>query len=311
MEIMQNTYDDYRAGFIALIGPPNAGKSTFLNAVLGEKIAIVSPKPQTTRTSITGIRTTAEEQIVFLDTPGIHASRGKLNRFLVDAAWSAVREANGVVLFLDGSRYAGNEKALERDLRPLTGKLGNLGVPMAVALNKIDQVKPKERLLGLMAGCAELWPGVELIPVSARTGEGLDGLLSVIREFLPPGPPLFPEDQLSTASVRFLASEIIREKLFLGLEQELPYNVAVEIESWEEMPEQNMTMIAATIYTSKNSHKGMIVGRQGQNLKKVGQQARQEIRSLLGGKVHLELWVKVREGWTEDGQFMSSLGLGA
>jgi GTP-binding protein Era len=248
---------------------------------------------------------------VFLDTPGIHASRGKLNRFLVDAAWSAVREANGVVLFLDGSRYAGNEKALERDLRPLTGKLGNLGVPMAVALNKIDQVKPKERLLGLMAGCAELWPGVELIPVSARTGEGLDGLLSVIREFLPPGPPLFPEDQLSTASVRFLASEIIREKLFLGLEQELPYNVAVEIESWEEMPEQNMTMIAATIYTSKNSHKGMIVGRQGQNLKKVGQQARQEIRSLLGGKVHLELWVKVREGWTEDGQFMSSLGLGA
>jgi GTP-binding protein Era len=308
MELMDTTY---RAGYVALIGPPNAGKSTFLNAVLGEKIAIVSPKPQTTRTSITGIRTTDQEQIVFLDTPGIHAARGKLNRFLVDAAWGAVQESNGVVLFLDGSRYAGNAKALERDLRPMAAKLGTLGVPMAVALNKVDQIKPKERLLGLRSDCAALWPGVELVPVSARTGDGLDTLLKVVREFLPPSPPLFPEDQLSTASVRFLASEIIREKLFLGLEQELPYNVAVEIENWEEVPEQNMTMIAATIYTSKNSHKGMIVGRQGQNLKKVGQQARQEIRSLVGGKVHLELWVKVREGWTEDGQFMVSLGLGS
>ena len=308
---MEMTQSTYKAGFIALIGPPNAGKSTFLNAVLGEKIAIVSPKPQTTRTSITGIRTTDQEQIVFLDTPGIHAARGKLNRFLVDAAWGAVQESNGVVLFLDGSRYAGNAKALERDLRPMAAKLGTLGVPMAVALNKVDQIKPKERLLGLLADCAALWPGVELVPVSARTGEGLETLLKIIREFLPLSPPLFPEDQLSTASVRFLASEIIREKLFLGLEQELPYNVAVEIESWEEIPEQNMTMISATIYTSKNSHKGMIVGRQGQNLKKVGQLARQEIKGLLGGKVHLELWVKVREGWTEDGQFMISLGLGS
>jgi len=282
-----------------------------LNKVLGEKIAIVSPKPQTTRTSITGIHTTAEEQIIFLDTPGVHTARGKLNRFLVDAAWGALQEANGVILFLDGSRYAGNEKALERDLRPLAARIGSLGVPMAVALNKVDQIKPKERLLGLLADCAERWPGVELVPISARTGVGVDGLLTVIREFLPLSPALFPEDQLSTASVRFMASEIIREKLFLALEQELPYNIAVEIETWEELPEQNMTMIGAMIYTSKNSHKGMIVGKQGQNLKIVGQQARQELKALLGTKVHLELWVKVREGWTEDGQFMTSLGLGS
>ncbi|MBE1425153.1 GTP-binding protein Era [Desulfomicrobium macestii] len=301
----------YRAGFIALVGPPNAGKSTFLNKVLGEKIAIVSPKPQTTRTSITGIHTTAEEQIIFLDTPGVHTARGKLNRFLVDAAWGALQEANGVILFLDGSRYAGNEKALERDLRPLAARIGSLGVPMAVALNKVDQIKPKERLLGLLADCAERWPGVELVPISARTGVGVDALLAVIRNFLPLSPALFPEDQLSTASVRFMASEIIREKLFLALDQELPYNVAVEIETWEELPEQNMTMIGAMIYTSKNSHKGMIVGKQGQNLKVVGQQARQELKTLLGTKVHLELWVKVREGWTEDGQFMTSLGLGS
>jgi GTP-binding protein Era len=308
---METMSSPYRAGYIALIGPPNAGKSTFLNTVLGEKIAIVSPKPQTTRTSITGIHTTAEEQIVFLDTPGVHAARGKLNRFLVDAAWGALQEAHGVILFLDGSRYAGNEKALERDLRPLQKRLGSLGVPMAVALNKVDQIKPKERLLGLLADCAVRWPGVELVPISARTKVGVDALLSVIRNFLPTGPALFPEDQLSTASVRFMASEIVREKLFLVLDQELPYNVAVEIETWEELPEQNMTMIGAMIYTSKNSHKGMIVGKQGQNLKAVGQQARQELKVLLGTKVHLELWVKVREGWTEDGQFMTSLGLGS
>jgi GTP-binding protein Era len=301
----------YRAGFIALIGPPNAGKSTFFNKVLGEKIAIVSPKPQTTRTSITGIYTTADEQVVFLDTPGVHTARSKLNRFLVDAAWGALQEANGVILFLDGARYVGNEKALERDLRPLANRLDTLDVPMVVALNKVDQIKPKELLLGFLADCAARWPGVELVPISACTGVGIDRLMAVIREFLPLGPQLYPDDQLSTASVRFLASEIIREKLFLALSQELPYNIAVEIETWEELPEQNMTMVGAMIYTSKNSHKGMIVGKQGQNLKAVGQQARQELKVLLGTKVHLELWVKVREGWTEDGQFMTSLGLGS
>lgn len=302
---------NFRTGFVALLGPPNAGKSTFLNAVLGEKIAIVSPKPQTTRTSITGIHTTETEQIIFLDTPGVHAARGKLNRFLVDAAWTAVQEANGVVLFLDGAKYAGSETVLERDLRPLAARLGSLGVPMVVALNKVDLIKPKERLLGLLTACSERWPGVELVPISAKTGDGIARLLGIVRGFLPLGAPLFPEDQLSTASVRFLAMEIIREKLFLALEQELPYNLAVEIESWEELPDQNMTSIHAVIYTSKNSHKGMIVGRQGRNLKKVGQAARQELKALIGSKVHLELWVKVREGWTEDGHFMSLLGLGS
>lgn len=300
----------YKSGFIALIGPPNAGKSTFLNAVLGEKIAIVSPKPQTTRTSIPGILSTQDAQMVFLDTPGIHVARGKLNRFLVEAAWGALQQAHGVLLFLDGVRYARTPEALDRDLRPLASRLRAAGLPLAVAVNKIDQIKPKERLLEVLAQCAERWPAAELVPLSAKTGDGLATVLDVARAFLPAGLPLFPEDQLSTVSVRFLAAEIIREKLFLALAQELPYNVAVEIESWEDVPERNMTEIHATIFTSRNSHKGMIVGRQGQNLKKIGQAARQEIRSLLGGKVHLELWVKVREGWTEDGQFMATLGLG-
>lgn len=307
---MKHNTSDFRAGYIALIGPPNVGKSTFLNTVLGEKIAIVSPKPQTTRTSITGIHTTDSEQIVFLDTPGVHAARGKLNRFLVDAAWGALRESNGAILFLDGFKYAESRTALERDLRPLATKLASLDIPLVVAVNKVDRIKPKERLFELLTSCSEHWPGAELVPISARTGDGIERLLGIARDFLPLSAPLFPEDQLSTAPVRFLAAEIIREKLFLALDQELPYNIAVEIESWEELTEQNMISIHATIFTSKNSHKGMIVGRQGGNLKKIGQAARVELKVLLGTKVHLELWVKVREGWTEDGHFMASLGLG-
>jgi GTPase len=168
---------------------------------------------------------------------------------------------------------------------------------MAVALNKVDQIKPKERLLGLLADCAARWPGVELVPdLGAHRRGHVDALLSVIRNFLPRVRQLFPEDQLSTASVRFLASEIIREKLFLALDQELPYNIAVEIETWEELPEQNMTMIGAMIYTSKNSHKGMIVGKQGQNLKAVGQQARQELKVLLGTKVHWSFGSRCAKG---------------
>lgn len=302
------TETEYKSGYVALAGPPNAGKSTFLNAVLGEKISIVSPKPQTTRNSITGIHTTPTGQIVFLDTPGIHAARGKLNRFLVDAAWNALRQAHGAILFLDGARYAVRDGLLARDLRPLLSRPDILDVPLVVAVNKVDAVRPRERLLGVLAAASELLPGAELMPVSARTGDGIDRLLAAARTFLPAGPPLFPEDQLSTASVRFLASEIIREKLFLLLEQELPYNVAVEIESWEENPD--ITVIHAAIHTSKNSHKGMIVGRRGQTLKEIGQAARRELKSLLGTKVHLELWVRVREGWTEDGRFMLSLGLG-
>lgn len=291
------------------MGPPNAGKSTFLNTVLGEKIAIVTSKPQTTRNSITGIHTSPTEQIVFLDTPGIHVAKGKLNRFMLDAAWGALQQAHGAILFLDAERYIKKEELLERDLRPVLGRFGTLNTPLTVAVNKVDAVRPKERLLGLLTIIGDLFPEAELIPISALTGDGIERLLTAVRAFLPEGPPLFPEDQLSTAPVRFLASEIIREKLFLALEQELPYNVAVEIESWEE--HAGVTIIAAAIYTSKNSHKGMIVGRQGQNLKRVGQAARQELKTLLGTKVHLELWVKVREGWTEDGRFMLSLGLGA
>lgn len=299
----------FRTGFITIIGPPNAGKSTFLNQVLGTKVAIVSPKPQTTRTNVTGIYTSDQGQIIFLDTPGVHIARSKLNRSLVDAAWRSLAEAHGVLLFLDGAKYAQNLRALEQDLRPLTKRLGQCALPMVVALNKIDMLKTKAHLLEVLSLCAQYWPEVELIPISARTGEGISELLTIVHGFLPRAEALFPQDQLSTMSLRFMASEIIREKLFLVLQQELPYHVAVEIEEWTENPLDNQTTISALIYTSKNSHKGIIVGRQGKNLKLVGQQARQDLRSLLETKVHLNLWVKVRERWTEDTDFLTTLGL--
>lgn len=298
----------YRSGSIALVGPPNAGKSTFLNAVLGEKIAIVSPKPGTTRTAITGIWTTDAAQVVFFDTPGIHQPRGTMNRLLVEAAWSAVAAAQGVVVFLDGARYAARPAALARETHGFAKRLGALDLPLAVAVNKIDLVTPKARLLAVLAACADIWPGVDIFPVSARTGEGQERLMAAILAMLPEAPPLFPPDQLSTAPLRFLAAEIVREQLFLQLRQELPYHVAVEVEEWAE--EEGLTRIGVVICVSKTSHKAMVIGKGGARLKAVGQAARLALKELLGTKVHLETWVKVREGWTEDERFLRELGVG-
>ncbi|HCF05700.1 MAG: GTPase Era [Desulfomicrobiaceae bacterium] len=300
--------NSFRSGYVALVGPPNAGKSTFLNGVLGEKLAIVSPKPGTTRTAITGIWTTDSAQVVFLDTPGIVAARGRMNRLLADAAWAALGSAHGAVVFLDGARYAARSSALARDVHSFAPRLRQLGMPLAVAVNKIDQVSPKARLLAVLAACADLWPGVDIFPLSARTGEGRDRLEAAILAMLPEGPPLFPPDQLSTAPLRFLVAEIVREQLFVQLRQELPYHVAVEVEEWDESPE--LTSIGVVIYVSKTSHKAMIIGRGGSRLKAVGQAARQALKELLGGKVHLSTWVKVREGWTEDEGFLREMNIG-
>lgn len=298
----------FRSGYVALVGPPNAGKSTFLNAVLGEKLAVVSPKPGTTRTAITGIWTTDAAQVVFLDTPGIVGSRGSMNRLLVEAAWAALASAHGAVVFLDGARYAARPSALAREVHGFAPRLRQLGMPLAVAVNKIDQVSPKARLLAVLAACAELWPGVDIFPVSARTGEGRERLDGAILAMVPEGPPLFPADQLSTAPLRFLAAEIVREQLFVQLRQEIPYHVAVEVEEWTEEPE--ITCIGVVVYVSKTSHKAMIIGKGGSRLKSVGQAARQALNELLGTKVHLSTWVKVREGWTEDEGFLRELNIG-
>ncbi len=297
-------------GFVALLGPPNSGKSTLMNQYLGQKIAIVSPKPQTTRNRISGILTDEDSQVVFLDTPGIHRMRGKMNRFLLDTAWDALSNSDVIVILFDAAFFAAKPHMMEKELEPLVKPINGSGRKIFVAVNKIDKVKDKAMLLPVMEKAQAMWPEAEFFPVSARKGEGIDILLEKVKEALPEGPPMFPEDQVSTVPMRFMASEVIREKLFMSLQQELPYSTAVEIEFWNQDPDKNLVNIGAIIYTSKKNHKGMIIGKGGQNLKKIGIKARTEIEEMLEQKVMLELWVKVKEDWTEDVGFLRSIGLG-
>lgn len=308
LEVSDNR--NFRTGWAALLGPPNSGKSTLLNQILGQKVSIVSPKPQTTRNQITGILTRDDMQVVFLDTPGLHGLRGRMNAYLLKAAWQALARADLTVVVLDGLLYCERPHLLDRDVQPLAGARVRLPRPLLIALNKIDKVKDRKRLLPLMQELAAIWPDAVIHPLSAATGEAVDPLLASIAQSLPLGGPLFPEDQLSTVPLRFMASEIIREKLFLGLHEELPYRTAVDIEQWDETSQPGLVRIHALIYVERDTHKAMVIGKQGRNLKKVGQGARLELEELLGAKVYLELWVKVRPRWSEDDRFLLSLGFG-
>ncbi|GFK95280.1 GTPase Era [Fundidesulfovibrio magnetotacticus] len=297
----------HRFGHIALLGPPNAGKSTLLNALLGQKLAIVSPKPQTTRNQLAGILTLGDAQIVLIDTPGVHVPRGsRLNSRIVEAAWQALAQAQAIVLVLDCPFYLQKPDLLEKDIKLLSRPVERSGLPVIVALNKLDALADVKNMLPVMARLGEAWPGAEIVPVSALKEKGLDQLLSVMTAHLPEGDSLYPEDELTTAPMRFLASEIIREKLFLALSQELPYNTAVAIEHWQDTPKG--ARVNAVIYVSRDRHKGMVIGKGGKVLKDVGSKARQDLIELMGGPVHLELFVKVREGWTEDEFFLNELG---
>ncbi|OIO02751.1 MAG: GTPase Era [Desulfovibrionaceae bacterium CG1_02_65_16] len=299
----------HRFGHVALMGPPNAGKSTLLNRILGQKLAIVTAKPQTTRNAISGIHNTPGAQVVFLDTPGVHRMAGRMNRLLLEAAWGALSQADAVVLLLDARLYAQKPQLFDREIRPLTDPIGRVGRPVFIAANKVDGLKPKEKMLPLLLRIGQAFPQAEIFPISAVSGEGVDDLLAAVIKTLPEGPAQYPEDQLSTAPLRFLAAEIIREKLFLELEQELPYNTIVEIEQWEE-PEAGAVRINACIHVARANHKGMVIGKGGQLLKKIGTAARLELEVMLDRQVLLELWVKVREDWTEDDAFLREMGLG-
>jgi GTP-binding protein Era len=301
-------FDGHRFGVAAILGPPNAGKSTLMNTILGQKVAIVTPKPQTTRNQISGILSHESAQVLFLDTPGIHRRKGRMNRFLLQAAWQALAQADVVTAIMDGPAYLSRPSNLERDFAAIRDKSDKLGAPVLLAVNKVDKVKDKGRLLALLQQIADFWPGPEIHPISAISGEGVDDLLTAIIEKLPEGPAMFPDDQVSTVPLRFLASEIIREKVFMALEQELPYTTAVAIEAFEESPE--LTRIHATIYTSRQNHKAMIIGKRGARLKEVGTQARVELEEVLENKVFLELFVKVKDRWTEDDAFLRTLGFG-
>lgn len=293
-----------RCGRIAVLGPPNAGKSTLLNAMLGQKIAIVTPKPQTTRHQIVGILTEQGAQAIFMDTPGLSQMRGRLSKTMIQAVWQSLGQADVLALVLDAHLYIRRPEFLERDLEPVADALANDARPMIIVANKVDMFSDKSRMLPLLTRLHEMWPAAEIFPISALTRDGLPDLLALFRSRLPEGEAQFPEDQVSTAPVRFLVAEIIREKLFLQLRQEAPYNVAVEIERWEEDEERGQTVIGALIYVSAPQYKGMVIGRGGETLKSIGIAARKEIRDLLETRVHLELWVKVRERWMEDPAFL-------
>ena len=303
----------HRCGWVALMGPPNAGKSTLTNALVGQKVAIVTAKPQTTRNRIVGILTQKDAQVIFMDTPGVHAlrgqTRGQLGKIMVQSAWQSFAVANCIVLVIDGDLYLRKPDFMERDLAPLIQPLAEEERPVVVVVNKVDLFHDKSRMLPLLESVAQMFPKAEIFPASALRRNGVEQLLELIRSHLPEGEAQFPEDQLSTAPMKFMAAEIIREKLFEKLYQEVPYSVAVDVEVWDE--EDDRVLIHAAIYVAKPSHKAMVIGRAGEGIKAIGSAARKEIRDLVDKKVHLELWVKVREDWVDDPQFLHSLGFGA
>ncbi len=294
------TENGFKCGHVALIGLPNVGKSTLLNRLVGEKLAITSPKPQTTRHRLLGIANRPGAQLLYLDTPGVLEPKGPLIQGLVQAALSALAAAD-VVVWLVEPRLPD-----PRD-RVLLPHLQQLPQPLVVAINKIDLiVKPK--LLPLMAAYHQLFPGAPVVPVSALLGDGLPELEAEIIKLLPTAPPFYREDQVTEQSERFLAGELIRERLFHHLGEEIPYAVAVAIEEFDESRRPDLVSIRAVIFVERPSQKGIVIGKKGHLLKTVGQEARGEIESLLGCRVYLELWVKVWKNWRKDPKALRLLG---
>jgi GTP-binding protein Era len=292
----------FRSGYIAIVGRPNVGKSTLLNQILGEKVAIVTPKPQTTRNRITGIRNAACSQMIFLDTPGIHQPRSLMNRRMVDIALDTLHEVDVVLWLLDAHERIGREdEKIAAALRHVKG-------PVLILLNKIDLIS-KGKLLPLIQRCSELLPHREIIPISALKGENLQVVLEIIERGLPEGPKFFPEGEFTDQSERFIAAEIIREKVFLLTREEIPYGIAVTIDEFTEKAEKNVIVIKATIHTDRESHKPILIGKRGAMLKGIGKQAREELEALLGCKVFLELFIRVDKGWTQDPHALKEMGL--
>jgi GTPase len=290
-----------RCGYVALIGAPNAGKSTLLNRLVGRKLAIVTPKAQTTRSRLLGIAVEGLSQIVYVDTPGIFAPRRRLDRAMVAAAWSGAEDADATVLLVDAARPIG------RDTHRILDRLAVRGRKSILALNKIDLAR-RDRLLGL---AADLTEGGNLEPVfmiSGLSGDGVEDLKRHLAATMPPGPWLFPEDQLSDAPERLIAAEVTREQVFLQLHDELPYASTVETESWEDRRDGSVR-IEQVIYVERQSQRAIVLGDRGQRIKTIGARARAELGQMLERRVHLFLFVKVRENWGEDRERFAAIGL--
>ena len=292
---------DHRCGFVAVVGRPNVGKSTLVNAMVGEKLSITSNRPQTTRHRILGIATGDASQIVFVDTPGIHTGhRRALNRALNRTASRALIGVDLVLMVVEASGWV-------RDDDRVLGRVGGEAAPSVLVLNKIDRARRREAVLPVLADTARRHDFAATVPVCARTGENLDRLRDVVEAHLPAGPPVFPQDHFTDRSEAFLAAEIVREKLIRRLGQELPHRLAVEIERFVEV--EGRTVINALVLVERSQHKAIVIGRGGGRLKEAGSAARRDIARMLGRPVHLEVWVKVREGWSDDERALRGLGL--
>jgi len=289
-----------RAGFIALLGAPNTGKSTLVNYMVGSKISIVTPKVQTTRSRVRGIRMVDNTQLVLVDTPGIFTPKRRLERSMVHAAWRGADEADALVLLIDATR------GLDKNTRAIIEALKQAGRSVIVALNKIDAV-PRERLLPLAGSIDQSGVAATMFMISALTGDGVDDLLAHLVSLMPEGPWLYPSDQLTDVSERLLAAEVTREQLFLQLQQELPYSLTVETEKWQES--DGAVRIDQIVYVTRDNHKAMVLGKGGQRIKEVGTRARVEMTKILGRRVHLFLFVKVRKNWLDDPERYRDIGL--
>jgi len=293
--------DDFRCGFVAVVGRPNVGKSTLINAILGSKVSIVSPKPQTTRHRILGVYSMPGYQAVFIDTPGLHRNASRaMNRMMNRTASTALMDAEVVIFVTEAHTWRPEDQ-------DVLDRLSTLRAPVIAVLNKVDQVKPKSALLGAIAEMNERMSFAEIIPLSARRKENLGSLLDVLPSYLPASPPLFPVEMVTDRSDLFQVSELIREKLTLQLRDEVPYGLTVQIERFE-TEDDGRAVVHAVIWVERDSQKGIVIGKGGAMLKEIGRSARLEISRQLGRPVHLELWVKVKSNWANNEKDLQSLG---
>jgi GTP-binding protein Era len=295
------TNNSFKSGFIAIIGRPNVGKSTLLNNILGTKIAIISPKPQTTRNRILGVKNLPQAQLIFLDTPGIHRARSGLSKQMVSTALTALQEVELVLHLVEPeeNKWEKEEFVLE--------KLSSVKALVFLLINKIDTIA-KENLLPLMKQSSSLGIYQEILPISALRGEGIHQLLDLIVRVLPPGPRYFPEDMVTDQMERFLAAEIIREKVFNLTEEEIPYSTAVLVEEFKEREGKNLISIRAQINVERDSQKGIIIGNKGRMIREIGEKARLELESLLGVRIYLDLFVRVQKNWSRDSRALQEFG---
>jgi GTP-binding protein Era len=294
--------EDFRSGFVSIVGRPNVGKSTLLNRLVGTKLVITSEKPQTTRNTIRGIANWPNAQVIFLDTPGIHDATTELNRRIVQNALAALQDVDLVLHMIEPDINVHPED------RTIMERLGRVQTPAFLLINKIDRVK-KEQLLPLMEEAHKLHPFEEIIPISALKGDGVDRLAELVKGRLRPGPRYFPEDVLTDRSERFLVAEFIREKIFRMTGEEVPYASAVTVEKFQENPEKKLIIISATIHVEKESQKGIIIGQGGQRLKAIGKAAREELEIILGSRIFLELFVRVQKHWRTNPRLWAEMGI--